>query len=173
MLAIVMCGGKGSRLGYAEKPMINVGGKRLIDFTIKELEYAGVDAIFVTSPFTPFTEKYLLETGFEVFRGGGEGYMEDLFLTIEKNGIVFPVLTMNSDLYIIREGILTEFVKAYMRSSFPALSCIFKNGKAVGINAFDPLLGKQEEEKFIIDEGDVINIDTFDDLRRAENGRVL
>ena len=173
ILAVVMCGGKGSRLGYIEKPMIFVSGKRLIDFAIWEIERAMLDALFVTSPYTPHTEEYLRSKGMEIFRGKGAGYIEDLFLAVKENDIVCPVLTLNSDLYIARRGIVSEVVKAYMKSSFPAMSCIFKNGKAVGINILDPILGEQDEEKFIINESDVINIDTFEDIRRAENGRVL
>lgn len=170
MLALVMAGGKGSRMGYVEKPMIKVKGKRLIDFVVNELENAGIDAIYVTSPHTPTTERYLHEMGMVVFRGEGRGYISDLFLAIRENEITVPVMNINSDLYIVRTGIILDFLGAYMRSALPSMSCVYRSGRYAGINAFDPLLGEQAEEKFIIDERDIINIDTPEDLRRVENG---
>ncbi len=165
-----MAGGRGSRMGYVEKPMIVVKGVRLIDFVIQELENAGIDAIYITSPHTLKTERYLHEMGMEVFRGNGKGYINDLFLAIKECEIVFPVMSINSDLYIARRGIVLEFVEAYMRSVLPSMSCVYRNGRRTGINAFDPILEEQPEEKFIIDERDVMNIDTPEDSRRAENG---
>jgi len=170
LLALVMAGGKGSRMGWVEKPVLVVRGRKLIDFAIKEIKNAKVDAIYITSPHTPETEKYLYELGMEVFRGKGKGYMDDLFLAVKELEIADPVMSINSDLYIAKSGIVSEFINAYMRSPMPSMSCVYRNGRHVGINIFDPVLGEQSEEKFIIDERDIINIDTPEDLRRAENG---
>ncbi len=170
MLALVMCGGKGRRLGSIEKPMIQVKGRRLIDYILREIDCAMIDCVCITSPHTPKTEGYVRERGYEFLRAMGTDYMEDVFFAIKELGISTPVLVLNSDLCILREGILQEFIHAYMISTTPAMTCTYRDGRHVGINVFDPLLGEQKEEKFIIDEGDVVNIDTPDDLRRAENG---
>lgn len=170
MLAIVMCGGRGSRLGFIEKPMIAVGGKRLVEGVIEELELAGLEMVFVTSPYTPETEVFLRAEGWEVFRAGGKGYMQDLYETISQYRIVEPVLNVNSDLYFRRRGVILEFLRAYLSSSSPAMSAAFPDGRRVGINAFDPVLGEQREEKFIIDESRVVNVDRPEDLERLKDG---
>lgn len=167
-VALVMCGGRGSRLGYVEKPMLEIGGKRLIDMAIDEIESAMVESIFVTSRYTPETEKYLKRQGFEVFRGGGRGYMEDLREVLNEYQIIFPVLNINSDLYYVSEGVIREFVEFYFSSKFPAVSAVFEDGEYAGINAFDPIFEWQEEEKIILSSNKVINIDTPEDLERAK-----
>ncbi len=168
-LAIVMCGGRGKRLGFVEKPMLEIKGRKLIEYAIEEIEIANLDAIFVTSHFTKNTEKFLRKEGKEVFRADGSGYMDDLICAIESYKIIKPIINMNSDLYIARKGILSDFVKFYLSSDLPAASMVYRNGRRVGINAFDPFFFKQKEEKFIIDERDIVNIDTPEDLERVRN----
>ena len=170
MLAIVMCGGRGSRLGFVEKPLIPIRGVRLIEIVIQELEITGVESIFVTSKYTPETESVLRKQGLEVFRASGKGYMEDLRETILEYRLCEPVMNLNSDLYIRRHGLLQGFLRKYLTSNSPALSAVYPDGRRVGINAFDPMFEQQREERFITDERDVINIDTPADLERAENG---
>lgn len=170
MLALVMCGGKGKRMGNVEKPMIDVKGKKLIDYALREIEIVMIESVCITSPYVPKTERYVAEKGLEFLRAKGNGYMEDLFFAINELDIITPVLVLNSDLYISKRGVIEELIRDYMVAKTPAITCVYRDGKHVGINVFDPLLGEQKEEKFIIDERDVINIDTPDDLRRAKNG---
>ncbi len=173
VLAIVMCGGRGSRLGFVEKPMIKVKGRRLIEHILEEIELVDLEVICVTSPYTKRTEDFLRKRGMEVFRGSGLGYIEDLKETLESYGILEPVFTANSDLYIVRKGIFSEFFRFYMTSDHPAMSMIYENGNPVGINAFDPFFDEQREEKFIIDERDIINVDTPQDLERIAYGHIF
>lgn len=170
MLAIVMCGGRGSRLGFVEKPMLVINGVRLVEMIIEELELAGLEAIFVTSPYTPETERTLRAEGHEVFRAEGRGYMDDLYKAILEYRIFKPVMNLNSDLYFRRRGLLLEFLKKYLSSTCPALSAVYPDGRRVGINTFDPMLDQQREERFITDDSEIINIDTVKDLERAKNG---
>ena len=173
LFAIVMCGGRGKRLGFVEKPMLEIGGKRLIEYIVKEVELANLQPIFVTSPFAEKTERFLKEIGKEVLRAEGKGYMEDLIYAIKSYNLFEPMFNLNSDLYIAKSGIISEFVCFYLRSDFPAASMVYKSGRRVGINAFDPMLDEQREEKFIIGEKDIINIDTPRDLERVKNGRIF
>ncbi len=59
MLTLLMCGGRGTRLGKGEKPLFEVCGMKLIDHSL--LQYRDFDIIAVTSPHTPATEGYLAE----------------------------------------------------------------------------------------------------------------
>lgn len=165
MLAVVMCGGRGSRLNFVEKPMIEVRGKKLIDFALREVEIVGLESIFVTSKFTKKTESYLKNLGCEVVRGTGEGYMEDLFFVIEEYSIFEPFLVLNSDLYYFKEGFVSDVISEYFKITSPALSVRYENGRPVGINVFDPFFDEQEEEIFITSEKVVLNVDTFRDLK--------
>ncbi len=168
MIAIVMCGGRGSRLGFVEKPMIEVNGVKLIDFAVDEISLAELEGIFVTSPYTRETERYLRSIGAEVHRGKGKGYMEDLSEAVREFGLVEPVLTLNADLYYFRRGVVRDVLTAYLKTSSRALKTAYENGRLVGINVFDPFFGEQEEETYIIRRDEVLNIDTPDDLRELK-----
>jgi len=172
MLAVVMCGGRGRRIGNLEKPMLRVNGRILIDYVIRELEIACLDAIFVTSKHAPKTDEFLRKRGYEVFMARGEGYMNDLREAVEEYCLIEPISTINSDLYFRKEGILLSIIDFYFKTDSPALCCIYNDGRLVGINVFDPFHELQREENFIIDEDDVVNIDTFQDLRRARYGEL-
>ncbi|WP_158413789.1 NTP transferase domain-containing protein [Geoglobus acetivorans] len=154
-------------MGYVEKPMLSINGVRLIDMAVNEVERAGLEAIFVTSRFTEKTERYLMDRGFEVFRGDGTGYMRDVQKALAEYGLTHPVLTLNSDLYYVVGGIVDRVLSHYFAVDTPALTTVYPNGRHVGINVFDPIFGEQEEEKIILDESTVINIDTPADVERA------
>ncbi len=167
MIALVMCGGKGSRIGFKEKPMIKIG-ERLIDHAIRELTIAKIDSVFITSPYTPMTEKYLRSIGLEVYRAKGRGYIEDLFEFIKVSGIEDDILTLNSDLYYFTKGIVNDFCKHYASIEERALSACYPDGRRVGINAFQPIINRDEELEeafYFLTTYDVINVDTLDDLR--------
>ncbi|MEM0482700.1 MAG: NTP transferase domain-containing protein [Nitrososphaerota archaeon] len=90
VIAVVMCGGKGSRMGRREKPLVEVLGKPLISYALNAIlccsAIKGVD--FVTSTYTPLTTKYLKEVGYEPFVARGAGFLKDLseYLSSKQKG---------------------------------------------------------------------------------------
>ncbi|MEG9194577.1 MAG: NTP transferase domain-containing protein [Candidatus Methanoglobus sp.] len=164
MLALLMCGGKGERLNAGEKPLFEVCGLRLVDHALKAL--SSHEVIAVTSPYTPSTEEYLRSLGVRIFRASGTGFIEDFNEAIKKLSLRGPVLIVCSDLVYLREGIIDEIVSYYYRCGKKALKAV-KDGKAVGINVIYAEEGEQEEESYIVE--DVININTLEDARKAEN----
>jgi GTP:adenosylcobinamide-phosphate guanylyltransferase len=80
VIAVVMCGGRGARMGGREKPLVKVLGKPLISYTLGAIQ--GCSAIksvdFVTSIHTPQTTKYLQEMGYEPYIAQGAGFLNDL-----------------------------------------------------------------------------------------------
>ena len=82
MEALVMAGGKGTRMGFCgvEKPMIEIGGVYTVERVVNALrDSKHIDKILVSvSPNTPDTERYLKDIGVETIRTSGEDYVEDL-----------------------------------------------------------------------------------------------
>lgn len=167
MLALLMCGGKGKRLGIGEKPLFKVCGKRLIEYALDELK--NYEIIAVTSPYTPETEKFLRDLGIEVFRASGRGFIEDYREAIVELSITLPTLIVSSDLVYIRKNVVDDVVSYYFKSDKPALKVVNSRG-AVGINVIDAffIYEEQEEEIYKIDDFDIININTLEDVIRAE-----
>lgn len=90
-----MAGGLGKRLGIdVEKPLVMLGGKRLIDYVINAALKAETirKIICITSQNTPNTTKYLISRGFEVIEGKGAGYYDDLLSAL---------WSLPSDIYVI------------------------------------------------------------------------
>jgi adenosylcobinamide-phosphate guanylyltransferase len=166
MLTLLMCGGRGTRLGRGEKPLFEVCGIRLVDHSL--LQYRDFDVIAITSPNTPQTESYLAEKGVEVYRAAGKGYIEDYREACIELSIDEPVIVASADIVYLRD-IAHEIVERYMRITKPALTVVM-DGEPVGVNIIDALFinEEQEEEIYTIERDSLVNVNTPEDAERAE-----
>ncbi len=164
MLSLLMCGGRGTRLGMGEKPLFEVCGMKLVDHAL--MAFKNHFVIAVTSPFTPRTEKYLLEKGVKVFRASGNGFIEDYRECITSLSLKGPVIIASADIVYLRHGIIDEIVEFYKKCGKMALKVV-KGDKPAGINVIlADFEGEQEEESYIVEE--ILNINTLEDAERAE-----
>ncbi len=116
MEALVMAGGKGSRMcpNGVEKPFIKVGEKHVIEQVINALRKAKtVNRILVTvSPNTKYTEQFLKDIGVETLRTSGEDYVGDLHSAYEvMNGKY--VFSTPSDMPLLRPITVDNFINAF------------------------------------------------------------
>jgi adenosylcobinamide-phosphate guanylyltransferase len=125
--AIVMAGGKGTRMGgKKEKPLIEMGGIPMIQLVINALLASkGIsDVIILTSPNTPKTSKFAHSRGYSVFQTPGNGYIDDLQYYISE---CFPhnenkiILTITADLPLITSEIINQVLLDYEKSKKPAM----------------------------------------------------
>lgn len=113
MKALVLCGGRGTRLDAdVEKPLYEVGGRPMLDRVLEALAAADdVDGIAAAvSPHAPRTREHLAD-GAVAFDGAesvpdvelvetpGDGYVEDLDAALETVGR--PTLTVAADLPLL------------------------------------------------------------------------
>ncbi len=114
MDALVMCGGRGTRLGSErEKPLLEIDGVPMIDRVLRALEASRVDRIVaVSSPHTPETRAHL---DVPVIDGTGEGYVADLTAALEQVGR--PVLTLGADLPLLTGPAIDWVLEAYETGS--------------------------------------------------------
>lgn len=119
MEALVMAGGKGSRMcrNGMEKPFINVGGKRVIEHVLNALTKAKkVDRIIVTvSPNTMHTEALLKDMGIETLHTSGEDYVGDLHAAYSVMSGKY-VFSTPSDMPLLRPSTVDEFISAFERN---------------------------------------------------------
>ena len=103
MDALVMCGGRGTRLDVdTEKPLYEVGGKPMLGRVLSALAESRLDTIHgVVSPQTPQTRQYLDANwrGVGILDAPGEGYVADLQSALDE--IKMPVLTVAADLPLL------------------------------------------------------------------------
>ncbi|MCX8207242.1 MAG: NTP transferase domain-containing protein [Methanothrix sp.] len=117
-----MAGGRGTRLGMGEKPMVRLTGKPLIDYVVSALRPSVERIIVATTSATPETRGWSLEMGLEVVDTSGSGYIPDMVEAVERSGISGPVIVIMADLPLITEGIIREVIGVYESRPEPALS---------------------------------------------------
>lgn len=167
--ALLMCGGRGSRLGMGEKPLVEVKGRPLIDYAIDALSVCN-DVICVTSPFTPETASYLASQGLEVFMAAGGGFIEDIQQAIRELSVTEPVVVMSSDVLLLR-NVIEDVISFYFSCETEAVAVYDKPGeKPVGLNILDGFFIDREQSQsiFYIPENEYVNVNTPDDLKKAE-----
>ena len=123
MIAAVMCGGRGTRMGGVEKPMIELAGRRFVERVVAALRDSGrfERIVAVVSPNAPATRTFLSSAGVEVMETPGDGYASDLSLVLER---LSPekVLVVPSDLPLLTAQAVRQVVDALAAMGAPAAS---------------------------------------------------
>lgn len=114
--ALVMAGGKGSRMGLpTEKPLLPFLGKPLIDWVAEAIVDAKKVSEFyvITSANTPQTEQHCQSKGWKILRTDAKGYHNDLKQAVSMANLTGPVLTMPSDVPAITGQVLDKIVDSF------------------------------------------------------------
>ena len=134
MEALVMAGGKGSRMGYCgvEKPMIEVGGVYTVERVINALKSSKhIDKILVSvSPNTPDTERYMKDIGIETIRTSGEDYVEDLHDSFRILSGKY-VLTCPSDVPLLRPFTVDAFINYFLDNPDDSMTAVVEEDVVV------------------------------------------
>jgi len=193
--ALVMAGGKGTRMALSEeKPLLQVGGKPVIEHVITALKDAKkISSIVVAvSDYTPETAKLMLKFPVSVIKTPGKEYVSDMGYAVRALGLQ-TVLAIGADLPLITADVIDAIVEHYEQCGKPALSVVVSmetkaklglggkyefelNGERVvpaGINVIDGQRideEKLDEEIYVSDRKEVaININTIQELKIAED----
>lgn len=94
-----MCGGRGTRLGMGEKPLVEVGGRAMVDRVLSAVTPVVEDVYAAPSPHTPETRAHLADH-VRIVETPGEGYVADLAHALER--VERPTLTVTADLPCLR-----------------------------------------------------------------------
>jgi adenosylcobinamide-phosphate guanylyltransferase len=151
--ALVMAGGKGTRMRIAEeKPLIKVCDKPVVEYVISALKSAKrIDSIAVAvSGSTPKTAKFLNQLPVEVLETPGKDYVSDMGYAAQKLKLgVF--LAIAADLPLVTGQALDSIVERYERCGKPALTV------AVPLET-KTKLGMSIEYSFKMDDKDVVPV---------------
>lgn len=191
MLAVIMAGGAGSRLGRGEKPLSLVCGRPMISYITDAFCSAGCVPVVVVSPKTPMTANWCRAQDIPVIRTGGEGYIEDMVSAVRNLEVKTPLVISVADIPCITPAIITTIREAYRACAKDALSTWVPADRVkscrdgmpyheqiggtdacpAGVNILrgDGIEREQEEFAFLLDEPRLaLNINTREDLVRAE-----
>lgn len=101
MIAVVMAGGRATRLGGdREKALLEVGGHSLLSRAVGALRTEGIDDIVVAlTKATPRTKALSESLGLSTLQTAARGYHED---TVELLDILGPYISLNVDVPFVR-----------------------------------------------------------------------
>ena len=125
MEALVMAGGKGTRMGGGEKPLMELLGKPMISYVLKALSDShSISKINVAvSPDVPLTAEYVKsDSNLTLVMTPGSGYIEDMGYAIRTLGLYRPVLVVAADLPLITPEVIDLIADEYKKSGREALS---------------------------------------------------
>jgi adenosylcobinamide-phosphate guanylyltransferase len=192
--ALVMAGGKGSRLALSkEKPLLQIGGKPVIEHVLVALKNAKKVAYVVVavSDSTPKTAELMSKFHVSVIKTPGKDYVYDFGYAVRALRLK-TVLIIGADFPLITGGVIDNILDYYRQCGKPALSVVVSteaketlglsykygfelSGRHVvpaGINVID---GRRIDEDeldeafYMLDQKEVaVNINTLQELRVAE-----
>lgn len=122
MLALILAGGEGTRLGRGEKPLIDICGMPMVARVIDAFTSAGIEVMVAVSARTPMTLNYLRAQRIPFYRAGGRGYVEDIVDAVTELDVSAPLFTSVADLPCLRPDHVKEIRDAYLSQERPALS---------------------------------------------------
>ncbi len=192
--ALVMAGGKGSRMALAEeKPLLCVGGKPIIELVIKALTNARkVDSIVVAvSDYTPKTARYLENFPVRVLKTPGNDYVSDMGYAVKALKLR-TILAIAADIPLITGEIVDDIIERYVACGKPALAvavpletkqtlgmslgyafeleCKRVVPAGINVNSGERIDDAElEQDVYVLDRVEVaVNINTVEELRIAE-----
>jgi adenosylcobinamide-phosphate guanylyltransferase len=192
--ALVMAGGKGSRMALSEeKPLLQVGRKPVIEHVLMALKKAKKvgSVVVAVSDYTPKTAKLMSKFPVSVIHTPGKEFVFDMGYAVRALKLQ-TVLAIGADFPLITAEVIDGIVEYYEKCGKPALSVAVpmetkeklglggkygfeSNGKRVvpaGINVIDGRRideAELEEETYVLDRKEVaVNINTVQELRIAE-----
>lgn len=120
MDALVMCGGRGTRLDSShEKPIHPIADVPMVDTVVSALEASRVGSVVAAvSPNTPETRTHLRDRDVvAVIETPGDGYVADLEVSLDHPDVSLPILTVVADLPLLAGETVGRILGRYERRS--------------------------------------------------------
>jgi adenosylcobinamide-phosphate guanylyltransferase len=161
--ALVMAGGKGTRMGSPEeKPLIEVCGRPVIEYVLEALKKAKkIDKVYVAvTERTPKTAKHMEDYPVKLVMTPGTDYVSDMGYATQALKLG-KFLAIAADLPLITGEVLDRIVERYENCGKPALTV------AVPIET-KTRMGMSVEYSFKMDDKDVVptGINVIDGSKR-------
>ena len=114
LIAYVMAGGKGTRMGNTEKPLILVCGKPIIERIVDAIDRCDAisDFFVVVTETSEFTSRFAKGKGWKCVFTEGRGYLADAWQALQETSQETGVF-VSSDLPFLTSHILKRFIDEF------------------------------------------------------------
>jgi adenosylcobinamide-phosphate guanylyltransferase len=125
MIAVIMAGGKSTRMGKKiEKPILRLGKETLLDRSVKAVkESRATDFLVATTPSTPKTTKFAIKRGYAVLEAPGLDYHDDVYFLLDRIG---PYVSLNVDIPFITPEAINQLIS---KSKKESIACVLPREK--------------------------------------------
>jgi GTP:adenosylcobinamide-phosphate guanylyltransferase len=173
--AIIMAGGKASRLGGVEKGLIKVCGEALAERLLKVINIVSNDILVVVSKNSKALVSFLRNLGpdsIDIIEGTGKDYVYDLSRALELIDN-FPVIVAPIDMPFLSLRILKKLINFSMSNPEAIINvsiskeCKYYRRKGLtGLSLFLTYRGSWKNLDLCV-YPDLLDIDTLEDLEEA------
>ncbi len=171
LAAVVMAGGEARRMGGALKPLINVCGAPMIQWVINAALNVSRHVVVATSsrttqPLLTRMPALITDPRIHVIETPGDGYVSDL--RVVTSSLRKPLLVLPADVPLITTDHLRSFLNA--AKEFPdadVVTLVVEGVGPIGISLFRKG-GGDWASVTVRDDDRLMNVNTWEDLRRAE-----
>ena len=173
MISLIMAGGRASRLGGIEKPLLRICGKVVIDVVIDVAKNFSREVYVAVSPHTRKVKEWVSRRGdVYVVETPGQGYSKDIEYSLNIIGR-FPVLTLPADMPFITVEVVRDFLEKALKSRKQVVTLMVRNCNMLregprGIALFKSVGGDWEDIPLCA-YPDLLDIDTWSDVLEAEH----
>ena len=191
MLALIMAGGRGSRLAMGEKPLVTICGMPMLRYVVDAFACAGCEVVVVISSRTPYLRNWCTAQGVVYYQAAGNGYIQDIVEATTELEEAGPIFTSVADLPCLTPAIIARVRAWYRDCGTPACSvwiperlcraydCRVQYRETVqgipacpaGINVLTGSLiaGPQEEARLLLEEPRLaFNVNTREELAAVQ-----
>ena len=162
--ALIMSGGRGSRLGNVDKGSLSICGKPMVKWVMDNLINAGIEKIIVSASVrTYYTLRILKEIHSDVYISSGIDYVTDLSFALKLIRLR-PLLVMPVDAPLITPDIILDFINKGIKLGKPVVNMAGRRGY-VGVTLFNGSMGEWIDVHY--DSPLVMDIDTPHDVDTA------
>jgi adenosylcobinamide-phosphate guanylyltransferase len=131
--ALVMCGGRGTRLDLdVEKPLLPVAGEPTVEHVLGALAASRVrDRYAVVSPGAPRTAERVPDPTIQT---PGEGYVADLRAATDDDRVSPPVVTVAADLPLLDGAVVDRILDVYDGTGSLTVAVPVARKRALGVS---------------------------------------
>ncbi len=126
-VAIVMAGGRATRMGGIEKALAPLCGKAMVEWILDAAENcAAIGSCYtVTSSYTPETTAFLKSKKKNIMVTKGNGYVEDMKEAIKSIRPEHTVMMLSCDMPLLTADMLGALAAAYEKNNAPPAMSLY------------------------------------------------